>query len=59
MYEEALTLGRVLKEGQDSKRAGGSVFMGSAMHAENVDFISPAMPRQSLLKAGFPRQTTA
>ena len=31
--------------------------MGSAIHAENEDFISPVMARQSLLKAGLPPQT--
>jgi acetyl-CoA C-acetyltransferase len=33
------------------------VFMGCAIHAENEDFVSPCMARQSLLKAGLPPQT--
>jgi acetyl-CoA C-acetyltransferase len=33
------------------------VFMGCAIHAENEDFVSPCMARQSLLKAGLPSQT--
>jgi acetyl-CoA C-acetyltransferase len=33
------------------------VFMGCAIHAENEDFVSPCVARQSLLKAGLPPQT--
>jgi acetyl-CoA C-acetyltransferase len=49
--EESLKKTRIQKEQIDQ------VFMGSAIHAENEDFISPVMARQSLLKAGLPPQT--
>jgi acetyl-CoA C-acetyltransferase len=51
VIEEALKRAGVPKEKVDQ------VLMGSAIHAENEDFISPVMARQSLLRAGLPPQT--
>ena len=51
VIEEALRKAKIPKDQVDQ------VFMGSAIHAENEDFISPCMARQSLLKAGLPPET--
>jgi len=51
VIEEALKRVRLRKEMVDQ------VFMGTAIHAENEDFIAPVMARQALLKAGLPPQT--
>ena len=51
VIEEALNKASIPKDQVDE------VFMGCALHAENEDFVSPCMARQSLLKAGLPPQT--
>lgn len=53
----AIVIEEALKRAKISKEKVDQVFMGSAIHAENEDFISPVMARQSLLKAGLPPQT--
>ncbi len=53
----ATVIEECLKKAKIQKDQVDQVFMGSAIHAENEDFISPVMARQSLLSAGLPPQT--
>ena len=53
----AFVMERALEKAGIPKDHVDEVIMGCAIHAENEDFVSPCMARQSLLKAGLPAQT--
>lgn len=53
----AFVMDKALERAGIPKDQVDEVFMGCAIHAENDDFISPCVARQSLLKAGLPPQT--
>ncbi|MEW6666986.1 MAG: thiolase family protein [Thermodesulfobacteriota bacterium] len=53
----AMVIEEALKRVKLQKEMVDQVFMGTAIHAENEDFIAPVMARQALLKAGLPPQT--
>ena len=53
----AFVMDKALESAGIPKDQVDEVFMGCAIHAENDDFISPCVARQSLLKAGLPAQT--
>ena len=53
----AFVIEKALEKAGIPKDRVGEVFMGCAIHAENEDFVSPCVARQSLLKAGLPPQT--
>ncbi len=55
----AFVIEAALKEANIPKYRVDQVFMGCAIHAENEDFVSPILARQSLLKAGLPPQTVS
>jgi acetyl-CoA C-acetyltransferase len=52
-----IVIEEALKRAGIQKELVNQVFMGTAIHAENEDFIAPVMARQALLKAGLPPQT--
>ncbi len=53
----AFVIEKALQKAGIPKELVDEVFMGCAIHAENEDFISPIVARQSLLKAGLPPET--
>jgi acetyl-CoA C-acetyltransferase len=53
----AFVIERALQKAGIRKEQVNEVFMGCAIHAENEDFVSPCVARQSLLRAGLPPET--
>ncbi len=53
----AFVIERALQKAGIPKEQVNEVFMGCAIHAENEDFVSPCVARQSLLRAGLPPET--
>jgi acetyl-CoA C-acetyltransferase len=53
----AFVIEKALQKAGIAKEQVNEVFMGCAIHAENEDFVSPCVARQSLLKAGLPPET--